>query len=456
MLRGGTVPPGYFVRRAQREIDEQDRVINAVSVRFEQPEVVFGRSARPFSGVPLLVKDALCGVNGEVRTEGTRWLRRIGYRDNYDSVMISRLREAGFGLLGRTNVPEFAASDTTEPVAAGPTRNPHDVSKSAGGSSGGSAAAVAAGYVAAAHGTDASGSIRLPASWCGVVGMKPSRGLVPNTPDFGQAWGPLGFRSCHGVLARSVTDVAAVLDVMSGGTAAGARPAPGYLAALDEDLPVVTVAVARSEEDWDQGVVAAVGLVADVLQAHGCAVTMIDVPRPGDVPQGPLAGDGAGAEMAGLIDWWRARLGSDPLPDDLEPVTWEMVRQGESTSARELLATMDWLETAGRHVASWCAQSELLITPTTIDGARPLGRYPGDGSLAALLAELETTTRYTDPFSVSGQPCISVPVGRTASGMPCGVQLAAPHGHDGLVLRTARHLENSLGFDAAGPPQDWR
>jgi amidase len=144
-----------------------------------------------------------------------------------------------------------------------------------------------------------------------------------------------------------------------------------------------------------------------------------------------------------LLDWWRNRVGSDPLPEDLEPVTWQMAAHGETTTAREMLATMEWHEAAGRHVASWCEQADVLITPTTIVGARPLGRYASGDPLGELMAELVTTTRFTDPFNLSGQPCISVPAGKASSGLPCGVQIVARHGRDDLVMRLAFQLEQA-------------
>jgi amidase len=459
LVRSGGVAPCFFIDAARDAIEESDRQLNSVTVRFTQPHVVNGLAGKPYSGVPFLLKDALCGLDGEPRTEGTRWLRRVGYRDDYDSVVVSRLRAAGFAILGRTNVPEFASSDTTEPLAAGPARNPWDLTRSTGGSSGGSAAAVAAGYVAAAHGTDASGSIRLPASWCGVFGLKPSRGLVPSVPDFGEGWGTLGFRSCHGVLSRSVRDAAAVLDVMAGGceggTALTRAPDTGYLAVLDRPPGRLLIGVVRQEPDWDPGVCDAVNLVARTLVSLGNDAVEMDLPRPAQIPRGRFVEEIPGAAMVALLDWWRDRVGSDPLPEDLEPVTWQIAAHGETTTAREMLATMHWHEAAGRHVASWCEQADVLLTPTTIAEARRLGRYASGDPLAELMAELATTTRFTDPFNVSGQPCISVPAGKTSSGLPCGVQIVARHGRDDLVLRLAFQLERAGALTELPDPASW-
>src|SRR4051794_34013940 len=237
LVRSGEVHPVELVDAAIARIERIDAKVNAVVIRrFEQAREEARSHALadgPFRGVPILLKDSEPSA-GDPWHQGSIVLKEAGVVAAHDSNAVARLRTAGFVFLGRTNVPEFCSWPSTEPVAYGPTRNPWDLNRTAGGSSGGSGAAVAAGMVALATGSDGGGSVRLPAAMGGIVGLKPSRGRISSGPDAGQHWGGL---STSGVLARSVRDVAAVLDVMAGTEVgdpygplgAGAAPVPARL-----------------------------------------------------------------------------------------------------------------------------------------------------------------------------------------------------------------------------------
>src|SRR5437660_3997240 len=220
LVRDGEASPVELASEAIARIEELNPQLNAVI----HPLFDEGREAAadelpdgPFRGVPLLVKDLSCYMAGVPVHEGMRAVRDAGYRSDHDMVIMQRLRRAGFVILGRTNTPELGILPTTEPVAYGPTHNPWDLERSPGGSSGGSAAAVAAGVVTAAHANDGGGSIRIPASHCGLVGLKPSRARVSLAPAFGDALGGL---VAELAVTRSVRDTAAILDAVHG-------PAPG-------------------------------------------------------------------------------------------------------------------------------------------------------------------------------------------------------------------------------------
>src|SRR4051794_24311154 len=220
MVRDGEASPTELVDEAITRIERLNPELNAViHERFERAreEAAGELPDGPFRGVPMLLKDLHAYQAGEPLHEGTAFLKALDWRPTYDTEVVERYRDAGFVFVGRTNTPEFGILPTTEPAAHGPTRNPWDLERSPGGSSGGSAAAVASGMVCAAHASDGGGSIRIPASHCGLVGLKPSRARVSSAPDFGDVMGGL---TTELAVTRSVRDSAAMLDAIHG-------PVPG-------------------------------------------------------------------------------------------------------------------------------------------------------------------------------------------------------------------------------------
>ena len=213
LVRAGDASPREVVEAALRRIEALDPVINAfievdAEKALEAAGAVVAGDRSPFAGVPIAVKGNI-GVAGYEINSASKFL--AGHRPDHSAYLVRRLREAGFVIVGITNLPEFAILPTTEPRHTGPTRNPWDLTRTPGGSSGGSAAAVASGMLPLAHGNDGGGSIRIPASACGLVGLKSSRGRVSSGPDLGESW--LG---ANGVLTRTVADTAIALDVLGG------------------------------------------------------------------------------------------------------------------------------------------------------------------------------------------------------------------------------------------------
>ena len=276
LVRSGEVKPLELVDDAIVRIESMNPRLNAViHERFDAARVdAEGPLPEgPFRGVPFLMKDAVCHEAGQPYHFGMRVLKELGWRAQTDTWLVERYRAAGFVSLGRTNTPEMASTVTTEPVAYGAAHNPWNVDRSTGGSSGGAAAAVASGMVAAAHGNDMGGSIRLPASFCGLVGLKPTRGRTTLGPDFGELWGPTAHEH---VLTRSVRDSAAVLDAV-GGPGVGdpyeiARPVRPYVRELGADPGRLRIGfrTARCDGTGEShpDVVAAVHAAAKIGRAH--------------------------------------------------------------------------------------------------------------------------------------------------------------------------------------------
>ena len=417
----------------------------------------------PFAGVPLLLKDFLCETAGDPYYEGSRFLRDCGWHSPVDSVLASRFRQAGFIILGRTNVPEFAASATTEPAAFGPTRNPWNPQRSAGGSSGGSAAAVASGMVPVAHANDGTGSIRIPAASCGLVGLKPTRGRTPAAEA-----GTLGNIVEH-VVTRSVRDAAAVLDAIGPGPGHRFAPPPPqrpYRQEVGADTGCLRVGFLRHDpllrgcremrpdvRDADPASAAAVEETARLLESLGHVVeesypAALDGPSGLGGPRGIVAA----RELAARLDAWLARTGREPGPDDLEPATWRMVFEGRRYSAADVEKACHRLLAGVRPIRDWWAGGfDLLLTPATN------GISPAVGAFSALdLAEqgwqlAEAFGLYTVPYSFTGQPAVSLPAA-WVDRMPIGVQLVADYGRDDVLLRIASQLEEARPWADRWPP----
>lgn len=412
-------------------------------------------SSGPFAGVPMLVKDFLCETAGDPYYEGSRFLRNCGWRSPADSELASRFRQAGFVILGRTNVPEFAGSATTEPAAFGATRNPWNPDRSAGGSSGGSAAAVASGMVPVAHANDGTGSIRIPAGACGLVGLKPSRGRTVA----GHA-GLLDNVVEH-VVTRSVRDAAAVLDAIcdpGGGNASGPgaplRPFAHEVGAPVESLRVGLLRhdpllrgcreIRPGVRDGDPASAAAVDDTARILEGLGHVVEDSYPPAlEGPNGLGPPRGITAAVETATRLDAWVARTGRTPAPDELEPATWSMVSEGKRYSSEEVERARHRLATGVQPILQWwTAGFDLLLTPVTNGIPPAIGAFSTLDTAEQGWQLAEAFGLYTVPWSFTGQPAISLPA-TIVDGMPVGIQLVADYGREDILLRIAAQLEEA-------------
>ena len=409
----------------------------------------------PLRGVPVTIKDLRSPAAGEPRHDGNRVLKELDFHEDHDCFVAAKLRGAGLVNIGRTNVPEFACGRspiTCENDAHGSTRNPWNLEHTAMGSSGGAAASVAAGIVPIAHGTDGGGSIRMPASACGVVGLKPTRGRISSGPDHGESWAGC---STHGMLTRSVRDAALALDILAGpmpGDPYYAPPpprpfveevgaAPGTLRiGLLPNLPSSEV-----HRDCIEGV----ERVGQLLETLGHEV---ELSHPKAYEALEWLGDFAtmiAVSTAATLDAWSQRIGHTWSETDLEPPTWETAQQGRATSGLEYAAAIARLQAFSRRMATWWEDGfDVLVTPTLATPPPRLG-YLTDPEAARM--RLLQTMPFTAQFNVTGQPAISLPLHSSSEGLPFGIQFVARYAGEGVLLRLAAQLEEAAPWHYRHP-----
>jgi amidase len=463
MIRDGEASPSELVDDAIERLERLNPQLNAMI----HPLVDEARQAAaaelpdgPFRGVPFLVKDFSCYMQGVPVHEGMRALKDAGHVADHDMWLARRFRDAGFVTLGRTNVPELGILPTTEPVAYGATHNPWDLDRSPGGSSGGSAAAVAAGIVAAAHANDGGGSIRIPASHCGLVGLKPSRARVSLAPDFGDVLGGLVIELA---VTRTVRDAAGILDAVHGPAPgdpyAAPPPARPFIEEVGADPGRLRIGLMTTppggQFDTHPECVQAAKDAATALEELGHNV---EVSHPADVDDPEQIANFIVRWTAGQ-DWnlkyWGAVIGRELGPDDVEPCTWALAEQGRTHTSGDLLRAIEQAQASTRRIASWWADDgfDLLLTPTCGEPPPRLGEFeaPPDNPMAPLLRAIPFGT-FTAGFNTTGQPAISLPLHMTADGLPVGVQLVAAYGREDLLLRVAAQLEEAHPWTDRTPP----
>ncbi|MFC3500890.1 amidase [Micromonospora krabiensis] len=392
----------------------------------------------PLHGVPTAIKD-LTLTAGVRTTFGSAAF--ADFVPPVDADVVRFMKAAGLVSLGKTTTSELGCSLYSEGRVAPPARNPWNLAYTAGGSSGGAAAAVAAGLVPVAQGSDGGGSLRIPAALCGLVGYKPSRGLVSG--------GPLGFGAfglpTHGPIGRTVTDVAALLDVLAQPVPGEpylppAAPPGGYLAAARAAAPGRLrigrfTAPMLADEPVHPDCVAAVDRAAALLTAAGHEV--VEVAAPLGPTTWPLF----------EIVWYVLAL--SPVPPEREsellPLTRFLRGRGAEISAGTLAATLGELQAQVRLGARRTATCDLLLCPTLAAPQAPVGWFTADGDPEADFDRQRRFSPYCAIFNVTGEPSVSLPVGVTADGMPVGVLLTGRYGDDARLIATAAELENSSG-----------
>lgn len=445
-VSAGDVSPVELVDAAIARIEALDPTLNAViHRRFDaaRREALDPALAGPFRGVPTLVKDLGAAMAGEPLHAGLRVARDAGWTSRHDSAVVTRLRSAGFVVLGRTNTPELGTTITTEPVSYGPTLNPWDTGRSAGGSSGGSAAAVASGMVPVAHASDGGGSIRIPASNCGLVGLKPSRGRVSRSPE-GESW--MG-GSTDGALARSVRDAAGALDVLAGAEPGDPYAAPALPGPLGDEvgrdpgrLRVGLLDHPPSGAAAGEAVSSAARAAASLLERLGHEVE-VSHPAALDDEDGfrrrflTVVACGVAADLAA----WEERLGRPIADDELEADNAALRHMGAAVGAAEYLAAVSWMHRFAREAAAWWSQGmDLLVTPVLNAPPPPIGWLRDPDHAGERVASLMP---YSAQWNMTGQPAISLPLGQDPDGLPVGVQLVAAYGREDLLVRVAAQLE---------------
>jgi amidase len=455
LVRQRELTPLELVDAAIARIERVNPTINAViTPLYEEARKAAVSPDLPdglFRGVPFLLKDIGAMQEGQPYYAGNRALRDAGFRSPVDTPLGARFRAAGFITLGKTNLPEFGLQTTTQPLAFGATRNPWALDRSTSGSSGGSCAAVAAGMVPIAHANDGGGSIRLPAAWCGLVGLKPSRGRVCDPLDT--------LLLTELAVSRTVRDVAAVLDAVHGSEAGdlfvAQPPARCYRAEIGVDPGKLRVGVLTRTtfgEIHTECLTATTG-AAKLLESLGHA---IEDSYPEALLDPGLGGPQTSALNRDLVMVIRALdeiLGRPATRDDVEPYLWSTTELPSAT-ADEYIAAQQWLLRWRRRVVQWwSAGFDLLLTPTVWEPPATLeSMTPVESKLADLFAKVMRHAFFTRPFNLTGQPAISLPLHWTPEGLPVGVQLVAAMGREDLLIRIASQLERELPWIDRLPP----
>lgn len=446
LVHAGTASPLELVDAAIARIERLNPAINAViNERFEQArtEAAAVPKEAVFAGVPFLLKDMGCPLEGGGEYQGSKVLKRKGHVSDHDCSIVRRVKNAGFIILGRTNVPEFGVVSDTRNEAYGSTQNPWNLAHTPGGSSGGSGAAVASGMVPVAHGNDGGGSIRIPGSHCGLVGLKPTKGRVSHAPDAGD---PMFGHVSSGVLTRSVRDTARMMDVLAGaepGDPSVAPPLPGSFAdaaARRPDVLRIGFVTESGDSRWttDPHCREAVEEAANLLASLGHEVEEAHPSAMFEERYWSKWFDALSPTVTSVI---KQAQGDDPSAvSEFDPIALHWATRGEHMSAQDLVETLEWLDAFRRRVRGWWHDGhDVLLCPVFVSPP-PVGglfwSYP-EG-----VQDSVDILRFTPQFNTTGQPAISIPWLWTETNLPVGVQLVGAYGREDLLLSLASQIES--------------
>jgi len=448
LVRNKEVKPIELVDAAIERIERVNPQLNAVvTPMFDQARA----SAKgelpdgPFTGVPFLLKDLIAAYAGVRMTSGSAFLR--DFVPDHDSELVSRYKRAGLIVVGKTNTPEYGIMPTTEPGLFGPSRNPWDTTRATGGSSGGSAAAVAAGMVPFAHGNDGGGSIRIPASCCGVFGLKPTRARNPLGPDFGDMFS--GLVAEH-ALTRSVRDSAALLDATSGAAIGDPYWAPPPVRPFIQEvqsspgkLRIAFTTVAPGGAAVHPDCVSAVKDAAKLCSDLGHEIVESAPAIDGELLV-PMFMTLWSAGCTWTIDGAALAAKREISPDQFEPGTWALYQMGKQQTGAAYLMALQWLQGASREVARFMLNYDVWLTPTLGEPPVPLGSFDAtpDNPLAGMIRAAQFVP-FTPICNITGQPAMSVPLFWNEQGLPVGSHFVGRFGDEGTLFRLAAQLEEA-------------
>lgn len=455
LISSGQVSAHEVQQVARQAIEAVNPALNAlVGELFDEPLPYAANG--PFAGVPFAIKDLILHAQGVPTRLGSR-LTGQGVAFPYDTDLMTRFKQAGLATLGRTSCPEFGFNMSTEPLSNGPTRNPWDTSRSSGGSSGGSAALVAARALPVAHANDGGGSIRIPSAWCGLVGLKPTRGRTPVGPDNDEL---LSGQAIEFAVTRTLRDAAALLDaVNSPGTgdkyeiASPARPYAEEVGTPPGHLRIALTTRAWSGVPVEQEHVQAVETVGRELISLGHRVEEASPPLDWEV----FVAAGVTFWAAFLADTTAglaAVLGVELGPDVLEAVTLSNLEIGRRTTALDLYAAQHTGNFINRSVGAFFRDYDVLITPTMATLPPQLGYLnQNDPTLdpRGWLDKILAVAPFTTLFNATGQPAMSLPLAQSSDGLPIGVQCVARYGDEATLFRLAAQLEQALPWASRRP-----
>jgi amidase len=455
LMSSGQVSAPEVQQVARQAIEAVNPALNAlVGELFDEP--LPSAANGPFAGVPFVIKDLILHAQGVPTRLGSR-LTGQGVVFPCDTDLMTRFKQAGLVTLGRTSCPEFGFNASTEPLANGPTRNPWDPSRSSGGSSGGSAALVAARALPVAHANDGGGSIRIPSAWCGLVGLKPTRGRTPVGPDYDELLSGLAIEFA---VTRTVRDAAALLDAVNGpGTgdkyeiASPARPYAQEVGTPPGHLRIALTSRAWSGVAVEQEHVQAVETVGRELLALGHKVEEASPPLDWEdfvASQLPIWA----ADLADSAAVLAAVFGVAVGPDVLEAVTLSSIEYGRRTTALDFYAARRTGNVINRSVGAFFRDYDVLITPTVATLPPPLGYLnQNDPTLdpRSWFDKVFAVVPFTPLFNATGQPAMSLPLAQSSDGLPIGVQCVTRYGDEATLFRLAAQLEQALPWASRRP-----
>ena len=461
LVRSGETSPEELVEASIRNIEELNPKLNAVIHELFEEGLEAARGDipdGPFKGVPFLLKDLGAAFAGQPYHLGMKLLKEADFRAPVDTYLAQRFRDAGFITIGKTNLPELGILPTTEPDAYGPSRNPWNTEHSTGGSSGGSGAAVASGMVPIAHANDGGGSIRIPASMNGLVGLKPTRQRISQGPILGDVMSGLTIEL---VVSRSVRDTAAVLEAVHGSAPGDPYvadpPIRPYTQELEEEPKNLRIGIwteSLIDDDPDPEVVAATRDAAKELEALGHSVEELDISAFSAMPLVDTfkvrwaAGQASTLKQLGMV------VGRPVTKDDVEPLTWALAEKGNSDSAGDYLSAIGLHQMMSRMMAGFHEGGfDLVLSPTLGEPPPPLGTFDDSGpDPFAAFHRAFLTAAFTAPINATGQPAISLPLHWTDDGLPVGVQFIAPTGREDILISLAAQLERAKPWADRRPP----
>jgi amidase len=451
LIRKKQVQALELVEAAIERIERLNPTLNAVVLRMydHAREAAAGElQIGPFMGVPFLLKDILAFLSGHRVAHGSKLMQN--FVPDHDSELVVRLKRAGLIILGRTNVPEFGILPTTEPQLYGPCKNPWDTSRTTGGSSGGSAAAVAAGMVPMAHGNDGGGSIRIPASCCGVFGLKPTRARNPLGPDFGDI---LSGTIVEHAITRSVRDSAALLDATSGPDLGDPYWAPPltrpFLQEVGRDPGKLHIAYTAKAFNGAPVPPDCVRVLEDTAKLCANLGHEVEESAPAVLAE-PLISAFLVLYSAGCASSVKLLGGNRAL---VEPLTWALHEMGDQHSATDYTMAVQTLQGASRQVARFFLDYDVLLTPTVTDPPVPLGTFdsPPDNPLAGFYRAIEFAV-FAPLCNITGQPAMSVPLFWNDDNLPMGSHFIGRFGDEATLFRLAAQLEEARPWAGRRPP----
>jgi len=461
LVRRGDASAAELLELAIARAEAVNAELNAIVVPHYELARASARAelpAGPLRGVPYLLKDLGIEMKGTITTEGSRLFADA--RHDRDSTIVERLRAAGLVIFGKTHSPEFGGSPSSESALHGATHNPWDLSRSAGGSSGGSAAAVAAGIVPAAHATDGGGSIRIPASMCGLFGMKPSRGRTPMGPEIYEGWAGLSAAHC---VSRSVRDSAALLDATQGPAVGDAYASPPrerpYLEEVGREPGKLRIALMTRP-------VTGLEVAPECIEAAERAAKLCSSLGHEVEPAAPeldvktvYAAFGLTSSVGIALKVARREqaLGRPARPDELEGITARSVAAGRAASGIDHAAARDALHSASRALGQFMSRYDAILSPTLAALPPRLGLLSLSASNEGFIEHASLASAFTSLFNITGQPAMSVPLHWTAEKdgvppLPVGVMFAGRAGDEATLFRLAAQLESAHPWFARVPP----